>query len=85
VVARDGIEPPTPAFSGLRSTDWATWPFRQKTQFSKPPFSLPNQSQDLDRSNIDYEKLQAQNSAFRSRFHPSLRRHALENLLNEAA
>ena len=26
MVARDGIEPPTPAFSGLRSTDSATWP-----------------------------------------------------------
>ena len=26
MVARDGIEPPTQAFSGLCSTDWATWP-----------------------------------------------------------
>ena len=26
MVARDGVEPPTPAFSGLRSTTCATWP-----------------------------------------------------------
>ena len=34
VVARDGIEPPTQAFSGLCSTDWATWPYLESINYS---------------------------------------------------
>ena len=37
MVARDGIEPPTPAFSGLRSTPELPGLFRVgKIQFNKP-------------------------------------------------
>src|SRR5579883_2045313 len=35
MVARDGVEPPTPAFSGLRSTTCATWPLSWDTPASR--------------------------------------------------
>jgi hypothetical protein len=36
VVARDGVEPPTPAFSGLRTTSLTPWFFNNLTLRSGP-------------------------------------------------
>ena len=36
MVARDGIEPPTPAFSGLQSINPILLKVRQQTQFYRP-------------------------------------------------
>ena len=38
VVARDGVEPPTPAFSGLRTTSLSPWLFNNLTLQSGPSF-----------------------------------------------
>jgi hypothetical protein len=38
MVARDGVEPPTPAFSGLRTTSLSTWLFNNLTLRSGPSF-----------------------------------------------
>jgi hypothetical protein len=38
MVARDGVEPPTPAFSGLRITSLSTWLFNNLTLQSGPSF-----------------------------------------------
>ena len=40
MVARDGIEPPTPAFSGLRSTPELPGRFAGKAQFTRPLIPL---------------------------------------------
>ena len=38
MVARDGVEPPPPAFSGLRSTSLSPWLFNNLTLQSSPSF-----------------------------------------------
>ena len=38
MVARDGVEPPTPAFSGLRSTSVSALSFNNLTLQSGPSF-----------------------------------------------
>jgi hypothetical protein len=38
MVARDGVEPPTPAFSGLRTTDLSPLAFNNLTLQSGPSF-----------------------------------------------